>query len=98
MIGNLVVLWTDALIFMLLVTAISFGIYAAGKPHLRGPWRAVIRNRVGMGTLVVLFFYVAVGLLDSLHFHPQNDAGKGVSSDVISLFDTLVEGLRTRLL
>ena len=94
MIGSLVVLWTDALIFLLLVTAISFGIYASGKPHLRGPWRAVIRNRVGMGTLVVLSFYVAVGLLDSVHFSPQNGAGE--SSDVISLFDTLVEGLRSR--
>ncbi len=94
MIGSLVVLWTDALIFLLLVTAISFGIYASRKPHLRGPWRAVIRNRVGMGTLVVLSFYVAVGLLDSVHFSPQNGAGE--SSDVISLFDTLVEGLRSR--
>ena len=96
MIGNLVILWTDALIFLLLLTAVGFGLYASGKPHLRGPWRAVVRNRVGMGTLVVLFFYVAVGLLDSVHFNPPDGRDKGGASDVVSLFDSLVEGLRLR--
>ncbi len=98
MISQLVILWTDALVFLLLVCIIGFALYAAGRPHLRGPWRRVVRNRVGMGTLVVLAFYVAVGLLDSIHFHPlvEDKAGRHLSSEVVSLFDTLVEGLRSR--
>ncbi|MCB1869911.1 MAG: ABC transporter permease [Gammaproteobacteria bacterium] len=101
MISHLVILWTDALIFLLLVLALAFGIYASRKPHLRRPWGLVVRSRVGVGTLVVLVFYLIVGLLDSIHFHPLSEtsdaAGKASrSSEVISLFDSMVSGLRAR--
>ena len=101
MIAQLVVLWTDALIFLLLFLAVAFGIYASRKPHLRRPWGMVVGSRVGMGTLVVLLFYLVVGLLDSVHFHPwaQSSDGSGEkipSTEVISLFDSLVSELRAR--
>ncbi len=96
-----VVLWTDALIFLLLFMAVGFGFYAARKEHLRGPWRSVVESKVGVGTMVVLLFYVTIGLLDSIHFHPalaEQDRSNGVthSSEVISLFDQLVTPLRVR--
>ncbi len=96
-----VVLWTDGLIFLLLIMAIGFGLYAAGKEHLRGPWRSVVESKVGIGTMVILLFYVTIGLLDSIHFHPalpQQDQSNGVthSSEVISLFDQIVTPLRVR--
>ncbi len=98
---QLVVLWTDGLIFLLLIMAVGFGLYAARKEHLRRPWRSVVESKVGIGTLVVLLFYVSIGLLDSIHFHPllpEQEQGKGVtySSEVISLFDQLVTPLRVR--
>ena len=100
MIGELVILWTDGLIFLLLLFALVFGIYASRREHLRGPWRQVARSRVGVSTLVVLAFYVVVGLLDSIHFHPlipSGEEGKKVQSgEVISLFDQLVTPLRER--
>ena len=102
MMSQLVILWTDALVFLLLLFAILFGIYASRKAHLRGPWRQVVRNKVGVGTLVVLSFYLVVALLDSVHFHPMLDkveltgADATQSVEVISLFDGLVEGLRER--
>jgi peptide/nickel transport system permease protein len=69
-----VILLTDALIFLLIAVAIGFGVYAARHEHLRGPWRSVGRSPVGIAALVVIAFYVAIGLLDSLHFHPRLDA------------------------
>ncbi|MGD8207317.1 MAG: ABC transporter permease [Thiohalocapsa sp.] len=66
-----VVLLTDALIFLLIAVAVAFGLYAARHEHLRDPWRSVARSRVGIVALVVISFYVAIGLLDSLHFHPR---------------------------
>ena len=66
-----VLLTTDALIFLLLAVAIAFGVYASRHEHLRGPWRRVVRSRVGVAALVVIGFYVGIGLLDSLHFHPR---------------------------
>ncbi len=40
-----VVLWTDALIFLLVAVVIVFIIYARGRPHLRAPWQRVLRSR-----------------------------------------------------
>ncbi|WP_260293557.1 ABC transporter permease [Sedimenticola hydrogenitrophicus] len=98
---SLVILWTDALVFLLLLFVGTFGVYAAGKEHLRGPWRLVVRSRVGVSTLVILSFYVAVGLLDSVHFEPSYLADpqaqdRAQSTEVVSLFDRLVLPLRER--
>jgi peptide/nickel transport system permease protein len=99
--AGMVILWTDFLVFVLVVVTTAFAIYASKKEHLRAPWGRVIRSRTGMGTLVVLCFYLAIGLLDSIHFHPQLPAeeqgGEGkYSTEIISLFDQMVDGLRTR--
>ena len=95
-----VILWTDALIFLLLALVLSFGWYASRHEHLRAPWRQVGRSKTAMGALVVLGFYVLVGLLDSVHFHPQLDdspADKPVySGEVLSLFDLMAEPLRVQ--
>ncbi len=96
-----VLLWTDLLVFLLLVIAVIFGLYAAHKEHLRRPWRQVVRSRVGMGTLVVLGFYLLIGLLDSVHYHPslpepERYNGVNHSTEVVSLFDWLVTPLRVR--
>jgi len=66
-----VILVTDALIFMLVALGVGFGLYAARHEHLREPWRQVARSRVGAAALVVLVFYLGIGLLDSVHFHPR---------------------------
>jgi peptide/nickel transport system permease protein len=96
---QIVVLWTDVLIFLLLSLTLAFALVAVGRPHLRGPWQRVARNRTGMGTAVVLAAFVLVGLLDSLHFHPplpeqEHTENNTHSSQVLSLFDVLVTRLR----
>ncbi len=97
----LVLLWTDVLIYLLLLLATGFVLYAGRREHLRAPWRQVGRSRVAMGTLVVLLAYVVVGLLDSVHYRPLLDsqAGNGeqqYSNEVLSVFDWLVTPLRER--
>jgi len=93
-----VVLLTDALIFLLLVLAAGFGVYASRHEHLRAPWRRVVHSRVGMASLVVLGFYVVIGLLDTVHFHPADDKsepGKTVySPQILSLLDVWLTPLR----
>jgi peptide/nickel transport system permease protein len=66
-----VILTTDALIFLLLAMGTGYGLYASRHEHLRAPWRSVVRSKVGVATLVVIAFYLLVGLLDSMHFHPR---------------------------
>jgi len=100
-----VILWTDALVFLLVISAIGFGLYAARHEHLRAPWRRVARSRVGIGTLVVLSFYVLIGLLDTVHFRlpladqtagTETGAGTKFGPDVLSLFDAWATPLRER--
>jgi len=95
-----VVLLTDALIYLLLALAVGFGLYAARHEHLREPWRRVARSGVGVSALVVLSFYVAVGLLDSVHFHPREEASASgeatYSPEVLSLLDLWLAPLRER--
>ena len=95
----LVVLWTDALIYLLLALSVGFGAYASRREHLRGPWRRVLRDPLAMGSLVVLAFYVAIGLLDTVHFHPRATGtnathGNGHTGQVLSLLDLVLTGLR----
>jgi len=93
----LVVLWTDALIYLLLVLSIGFGFYASRREHLRAPWRRVLRDPLALAALVVLAFYVAIGLLDTVHFHPRAADGKGgaePTGQILSLLDVALTGLR----
>ncbi len=94
---DLVILWTDALVFLLVLLAGGFTFYARRKEHLRAPWKEVARSKVGMGALVVLSAYVIIGLLDSIHYRPQADEnGKTETVEVLSVFDALVTPLRIR--
>ncbi|NEV61827.1 ABC transporter permease [Thiorhodococcus minor] len=96
-----VILWTDALVFLLLALGLAFAWYASRHEHLRDPWRRVVRSRVGVATLVVLMAYALVGLLDSVHLRLKQDAQPGVEearygSEVLSLLDLTLSGLRER--
>ena len=96
---ELVVLWTDALIFLLIALVLVFGRLASSREYLRAPWRAVGRSRMGMGALVVLSVYVLIGVLDSVHYKPLlPEAGRSAeathSNEVQSLLDYLVTPLR----
>jgi peptide/nickel transport system permease protein len=95
-----VILWTDALVFLLLAVVLAFALYARRHEHLRAPWREVLRSREAMGAMVVLAAYVAVGLLDSVHFRRPlpEAAGQPVrySAEVLSVLDVVLGGLRDR--
>jgi peptide/nickel transport system permease protein len=97
-----VVLWTDALIFLLVAVVVAFIIYARGKPHLRAPWSQVLRSRIAAGSLVILLAFIMTGLLDSLHFRlPLTDNGNAGKThyavEVLSVLDVLAGPLRTRV-
>jgi peptide/nickel transport system permease protein len=96
--GKPVFLITDVLIFLLLGITLLFAWYASRHEHLRAPWRRVARSRTALGALVVLSFYVTVGLLDSVHYQPRLETradGTAIySGEVRSLFDWLAEPLR----
>jgi peptide/nickel transport system permease protein len=94
-------LWTDILIYVLVIAVAWFGIQARQKEHLRAPWRHVLQRPLAMSALVVLMCYVVIGLLDSIHFREalQQEEGQTelhYSGEVVSVFDKLVTPLRTQ--
>lgn len=95
----LVLLSTDVLIYLLVFVVVAFIFYARRKEHLRAPWRQVAESRLGMASAVILFAYVTIGLLDSIHFHPRLDGTDAhgevrYSTEVLSFFDVIVAPLR----
>ncbi len=97
---QLVFLWTDILIYLLLVVlAVGIGVIRR-REHLRTPWRHIVRSRRGQITLVILIAYAWVGLLDSIHLRlalestsPQTTQIQ-YSPEVLSLLDITVSHLR----
>lgn len=96
-----VVLWTDALIFVLLAVVVAAGYYVRRQPHLLVAWQRVGESRAGMAALTLLALFVVVGIVDSLHYRPRLTNGDGQKAvafgvEVLSAFDALANGLRTR--
>lgn len=96
-----VILWTDALVFLLIGMIAGYAAYAHAREHLAAPWRRVARSASGMSALVVLSAFIAVGLLDSLHFRPalegKDAQGNAVYAvEVRSALDVLLSALRER--
>lgn len=97
-----VLLWTDALVYLLVLSISAFVVYASGKEHFRVPWQQVIQHKLGMVSLVFLLVYVFIGLLDSVHFRlPVNNETTAEKSaetvydgDVLSVLDLILTPLR----
>jgi peptide/nickel transport system permease protein len=92
-----VILWTDALIFVLVAAVALFAVYAARHEHLRAPWRQVARRPLAMAAACVLGAYVLVGLLDSVHFRARLAGSEQFATEVKSLLDVLIAPLAERV-
>jgi len=92
------ILWTDWLIYLLLITVGGFIFYARRHEHLCAPWRQIMRRRLAMGSCIILLAFAVVGVLDSIHFRQavevKDDGAIRYSNETISLFDQLVLPLK----
>jgi len=97
---QVVVLWSDVLIWLLVAAGLGLGWLIAGNQPLLAAWRRVGANRVGMASATVLLAFIAIGLLDSLHYRAQLDGQAGQKAqyavEVLSVLDALAAPLRTR--
>ena len=97
-----VLLWSDLLIWLLVLAGITLGVASSRNPPLRAAWRRMGQSRRGMAAATVLVAFVAVALLDSLHYRSRlesADAGQptAYAVEVLSLLDALATALRTRV-
>jgi len=97
----LVPLWTDVLVWLLVLCALGYALYARGREHLAAPWRRVLTSPAAMSSTVLLLAFLVVGLLDSVHYRPvldgrQADGKPVLAVEVVSALDWLAHDLRTR--
>ncbi|RLA53672.1 MAG: ABC transporter permease [Gammaproteobacteria bacterium] len=97
------VLWSDALIYLLVISLSIFFYKLRQDPQTRERWGQVFASRLGMVTFTVIIAYVGIALLDSLHFRRALDAAEGVESGeifydnkVTSVLDVMLGGMGER--
>ena len=97
---EIILLWSDVLIWLLVVAGVGLGVLIAKNPPLLAAWRRVGANRVGMASATVLLAFILIGLLDSVHYRLQLDGKPGQKAsyaiEVLSVLDALAMPLRTR--
>jgi len=99
---KLVFLWTDVVLYLLLVAMAFYAWHARRTPTLRQTWRVVVHDPAALSAAVVLGVFLLIAILDSLHFRPllppapgaAADAAPAYSTRTLSLLDALLVGPR----
>ena len=96
-------LWSDALVFLLVIALVLFFYRLQRDPQTRERWGQVFSSRLGMVTFTIIITYIAIALLDSLHFRKALEAPAGLATDevfydnkVTSALDVLLGGMGER--
>jgi hypothetical protein len=96
-----VLLWSDALILLLLAVVAVLVWLARNNETFRAPLRQVWANPMGASTALILAVYAAIGLLDSLHYVERLPDAPGkeaqYSGEVRSALDALLTPLREKV-
>ncbi|NJD35727.1 MAG: ABC transporter permease [Betaproteobacteria bacterium] len=97
---QVVFLWSDVLLFVLIAAIVALILWARRQDALRAAWGRVARDGMAMAAATVLAAFVIIGLLDSLHYRPRLDARPGepvrYAVEVHSALDALLSDLRQR--
>lgn len=97
-----VFLWTDGLIYLLITVVVASIFYIRKHAHLAAPWKLVFQRKRGVISVMILLCYVAIGLLDSVHFREAlpktlDNESQHYSTEVITLLDLAVTPLRKQV-
>jgi peptide/nickel transport system permease protein len=98
-----ILLWSDALIFLLVIALVVFFYKLRNDPQTRERWGEVFSSRLGMVAFTVIMTYIGVALLDSLHFRAALDNPADMESSevfydnkVTSVLDVMLRGMGDR--
>ena len=88
----MIILWTDALIYLLVIAITLVGFVVSRQPQMRRPLKKIGKSKTGMISLLVLVFFVIIGLLDSVHFKSTDTR----THEIISVLDYWAKPLRVQ--
>jgi len=93
-----VFLWTDVALLLLLAGVLGYIWRVRRSPTLRATWARVGRDAPAMSSAVILAAFVAVGLLDSIHYRPQLPPAPGAAADAPPIYAPAVQSALDGLL
>jgi peptide/nickel transport system permease protein len=76
-----VFLWTDLVLWLLVLAVALYVRHVLRSPNLRATWRHVTHSAPAMCSAVVLLAFMTVALLDSIHFRPRLPAVAAASGE-----------------
>jgi len=96
----IVVLWTDALVWLMVAMIAGYAWHARRREHLAAPWRGDGRSASGMAAAAIIAALSLVALADSVHYRPPLSGGDparpAYAVQVLSGLDWVLEPLQTR--
>ena len=87
-------LWTDILVWGLLIVLFFLGWRASCSPQIREQWHTIFRSSIAMTSAIILSFYLFFTLLDSVHLRfaiePTEVKSEQIQySEIVSLLDLI---------
>jgi peptide/nickel transport system permease protein len=93
-----VFLWTDLVLWLVVVGAVVYAFRVRGDRHLRATWRHVARDAPAMSASIVLAAFIAIALADSVHFRPRLPSTPGAPAGENAAYATRTLSLLDALL
>jgi peptide/nickel transport system permease protein len=93
-----VFLWTDLVLWLVVATVVAYVVHVRRSPDLRATWRHVLHDAPAMSAAVVLIVFIAIALLDSIHFRSRLEAAPGATADAAIAYATRTVSPLDRLL
>ena len=90
---KLVILWTDAAIWLLLAALVGYTWLVLNKPQLRANWRKVFYDAPALGSSIVLLLCLGVTMLDSVHYRPLLPPQPGAAADAAPAYESRTKSL-----
>lgn len=83
-----VFLWTDFVLWLVVLGVVAYAWRVRGNRHALATWRHVVHDAPAMAAAVVLGVFVAIALLDSVHFRPRLPPAPGAAADAPAAYST----------
>lgn len=93
-----VFLWTDLVLWLVVVGATWYFWNARRQPKVRANWKHVVRDAPAMCSAVILIVFVIIALLDSVHFRARLADAAGAAADASAAYGTRTQSILDTLL
>ncbi|MEA1952799.1 MAG: ABC transporter permease [Campylobacterota bacterium] len=93
---KLALLWTDIMVWFLVVLLLIWSGFISRSPQVVKQWRTIFKSSIAMASSIVLLFYLIFTLLDSVHLRfsmePTESKSEQVQyAEIVSLLDLFFE-------